>query len=163
MSRVRFVRASISDYESLEHKDPDTLYFVNVTGSFEAESLDTGGLLYLGEKLIDANPNQLTSGDGIVINGQSINIKQDAYWQLVTFSSISRTYIIAASAHGKGTEPIVTCFESSNFKQCYPDIIIQRSGQSAGNVTIQGRSSVQTSVYVKINGFYSDEVLQISD
>ncbi len=51
--RVRCVRASTSEFEALTQKDGNTLYFVNENGSFSPESMEVGGLLYLGDKLIN--------------------------------------------------------------------------------------------------------------
>jgi len=57
MSLVRFIKATIDEFNRLESKDPDTLYFINITGSFDSSSLDQTGLLYLGDKLIDGGFN----------------------------------------------------------------------------------------------------------
>lgn len=51
--RVRCVRASTAEFEALTPKDGNTLYFVNENGSFSPESMEVGGLLYLGDKLIN--------------------------------------------------------------------------------------------------------------
>ena len=39
-------------FEALTVKDDETLYFVNDTGSFSPESMETNGRVYLGDKLI---------------------------------------------------------------------------------------------------------------
>lgn len=57
MRKLKFKIASFAKYEALEVKDPETLYFVNEEGSFANESVETTGVLYLGEKQISAVPN----------------------------------------------------------------------------------------------------------
>ena len=77
--RVRFVKMSRADYDSLEEKDGATLYFVNETGDFDPTSLgNTGsdGEVFLGDtRLNSANvPSDwnATSGASSISNIPSV-------------------------------------------------------------------------------------------
>ena len=54
MGRVRCMKISSADYSALSTKDDEVLYFVNDTGTFGPDSLETNGKVYLGDKLLSA-------------------------------------------------------------------------------------------------------------
>lgn len=54
---VSCCQMSTADFEALAYKDPFTIYFVNETGVFTAQSLDEEGDIYLGEKLLTGKPD----------------------------------------------------------------------------------------------------------
>ena len=49
-------------YAALADKDPDKLYFVNASGTFGPDSMETGGDIYLGDKLLAAQGHYGTCG-----------------------------------------------------------------------------------------------------
>lgn len=55
MGLVKFIKLTNEKFLSLEHKDENSLYFVNEYGDFSNESLEVSGDLYLGEKVISKN------------------------------------------------------------------------------------------------------------
>lgn len=57
-SRVKCRKMTSAAYAALSYKRADTLYFVNGTGTFDPESLETDGMIYLGDKLLSAQPDQ---------------------------------------------------------------------------------------------------------
>lgn len=52
MEKVRCVKIARQAFDSLEEKDANAMYFVNTSGDFGPESLETGGEIWLGDKLI---------------------------------------------------------------------------------------------------------------
>ena len=121
--RVRCVRASTSEFEALTPKDGNTLYFVNENGSFSPESMEVGGLLYLGDKLINiVKPNwEAASGaNSEVLNKPNIkrggssgnaataiiegNISDNNARGQYSHAEGDGTYTLAVGAHSEGKD-----------------------------------------------------------
>ena len=101
-------------------------------------------------------PDPYSAGDGIQIRNNAINIYQNAYWKVITIQAgATKTTSIPTSEHLMGYEPVVECFDNA-MRICEPEIIIGRTPPNTGNVTIVCRSHTADTIYVKINGFYSD-------
>lgn len=104
-------------------------------------------------------PDPYTDGNGIHISNTAINIYQNAYWKVITLQAgVTNTTSIPASEHLMGSEPIVECFDNA-MKVCEPEVIISRTSPNAGNITIVCRSHTADTIYVRINGLYSDHQL----
>lgn len=102
-------------------------------------------------------PDPYSAGDGIQVRNNAINIYQNAYWKVISVQAgVTRTTSIPASEHLMGTEPIVECFDNA-MRVCEPEVIISRTPPNAGNVTVVCRSHTADTVYVRINGLYSDQ------
>lgn len=69
MGYVKTVKATRAQYASLLQSgtvDPDTLYYVNEGNGWDSQSLDTGGDIYLGTKLLTAKPaNPMDNPGGV--------------------------------------------------------------------------------------------------
>ena len=61
-----------ADFLALAYKDPCTIYFVNQTGAFTGQSMEEEGDIYLGEKLLTAQPDltgvMRVDGTALVLN-----------------------------------------------------------------------------------------------
>ena len=102
MGRVRCIKLSRAAFEAILEKDDDALYFVNETGTFGPDSLETDGDIYLGDKILtetkwinitDKPTTQLASGLKIYYNGVD-----------VTNNSSMQQTVANASSHWYGSQ-----------------------------------------------------------
>jgi hypothetical protein len=126
--RVRCVRISASDFASLSPKDDSTMYFVSETGSFDPQSMDDSGVLYLGDKII--NIDQL-KGQGYGTCSTSSGTLMD-----VTMS---------------GYEIHTNCFVAVNFQNAVPASATMRinSSESSDAKPIYNNGSAITANVIK--------------
>lgn len=102
-------------------------------------------------------PDPYSAGDGIQVRNNAINIYQNAYWKTIPVQAgITKTTVITAAEHLMGNEPIVECFDS-NMKICEPEVTIDKTSPNKGQITVVCRSHTADTIYVRINGLYSDQ------
>lgn len=156
MSKVRFVKGSRAAFEALSEKDGGVIYFVNETGDFSPSSLDGGGELYLGDKLISGNsaPIENQPGDGGLILpgklyslgslGSDLSLKAGGFtadkaaeWHVV-FSTGTTPHAVTIAVDGGSA----TCTILGNMPTIQADKTYEVSLLYAGGTTASSKTSL---------------------
>lgn len=90
MGKVRCIKITTQVFNSLQEKDDNALYFVNDSGTFSPESMENGGAVYLGNKLITKVTQQsvdLTDGMKVYYNGYDVTNSSDLGFILANANS----------------------------------------------------------------------------
>ena len=82
--QVRTAKMPRAYFEQID-KDPDVLYFVNDTGTFDPLAFDeTDGDIYLGDKLLTAKPPRLVESDTVVWVASADPVHEESFVYSIT-------------------------------------------------------------------------------
>ena len=86
---VSCCQMSTADFEALAYKDPFTIYFVNETGVFTAQSLDEEGDIYLGEKLLTSGERLIRTHSAIWVSATEATAEERFEYDISTLNNAS--------------------------------------------------------------------------